>query len=481
MNTLTFGIELEFLAIRPPTLEVEVREALYDAMLDVGIPATGYEKDIADDDDSKPYSRWRVDTDHLDLSQEEEMYLPPGWTQEAVEISSRKFDFYGENWRGEVAKVLQVLRHLEGRGCRFLTNKTTGFHVHVGNGEQKIPLRTAKNVFQLLTAHEKTIDGLHAVSRIVAPVPARYYHYYYPLSFFHGYAANPEGENRNVFDWLANIEQGVTSYADLGDFFTCLREEAGVEWDMNGHHSSVNFDNLFTDEENGKFEDQLTYTIDDNLFTNEDVGQSEEQLTGTIEFRQHAGTLDYLEICAWVMLVVGVVEFCGKSSDEEILHLCLRAGEKGFGLEDLLAALDMNADVMDHYLNQHQGAAIGTLPSCTQSLGPIPPEGLFNSILEQNDHESSENTDDDEVKAAIAWKYLTGLYGLNPGSKIDITDEAVVSGLRQAMATVSMHGIDPYSGEGRSRCRVLVLREVAGVYQRGRVKGRLPLTSTVWS
>ena len=86
------------------------------------------------------------------------------------------------------------------------------------------------------------------------------------------------GVLKNAFDWLANIE-GVSTYEDLGDFFTCLRPYAGPEWDMNGHHSSLNFDNLFPSEEMARYE---------------------EYLTGTIEFRQHAGTLDLLEILAWI-------------------------------------------------------------------------------------------------------------------------------------------------------------------------------------
>jgi hypothetical protein len=127
LNTLTFGIELEFICLRPQTLfhpdhvpvypgceETGVGVAIWEALFRNGIPAVGWEPLDADLNDSAPsFSRWRVETDSLHLSEDEERLLPTGWITEAVEISSRKLRFFTEDWRDELATVLQVLREVE--------------------------------------------------------------------------------------------------------------------------------------------------------------------------------------------------------------------------------------------------------------------------------------------------------------------------------------------------------------------------------
>lgn len=440
MEALTFGIELEVLVIVPPFCKEQAGKLLHDAMLDTGIPATGYEDDEDDFecfDPNPPFSRWRVSTDCLALSSQEMAHVPDGWTPEAIELSSRKFDFYKEDWRSEVGFVLQLLRELEAHGWRFITNRTTGFHVHVGNGDNLIPLHTAKNVFQLMTAHERTLDNIHAVSRIQVPSPAVYHHYYYPLSFFHRNASDPEGSNENLFDWLANIEEGINTYSDLDDFFNCLQRDVGIAWDMTGHNSTCNFDNLFECEEFHRYEDTLT---------------------GTIEFRQHAGTIDFMEIVSWVMLVCNIVSYCDKVADEEFIWLCLRAGEDKFNLEDLFAALDTNEDVMDHYLNH--GSSVGGVIGGGYT-GHVLPEGTFNAFIEQNDHEASKNSEQANVKETIKIKYESGDYGLNSQFEMEITPEDVYSSLREAAVILHSRGVDVSDEVGREKVRAMVLRRFA--------------------
>ena len=227
---LTFGIELEFICLRPEDLFEKLIPAsadgcagsvLFRELINEGIPSTGWEEDDEIADNAPSHSRWRVESDELILSKSEEELLPEGWAVEAIELSSRKLHFFFDDWRHEVAKVLKLLRRVEEYGCRFITNKSTGFHVHVGHNTKRIPLSVAKNVFQLVTAFERCFDELHPVHRIVYPKPIFFGHAYYPPSFFHTFGATydaAKGEKSSpLLNRLANIE-AVRSYDELGAF-----------------------------------------------------------------------------------------------------------------------------------------------------------------------------------------------------------------------------------------------------------------------
>ncbi|KAI6915339.1 hypothetical protein KC318_g20 [Hortaea werneckii] len=248
-HNLTFGIELEFLCVYAPGCFTscvpdpsillpqypdqpvsEAGAAIFHALLNAGIPATGHESLDEDiNDPSPPYSRWSVTEDICNLSLTERLHLPPHHRVEIVELSSRKLAFHPvQTWQNEVYTILHILHHLEHKtGCRFLTNGTTGLHVHVGlpGPGEKIPLRTAKNVLQLATAFESRIDLLHAASRIRNPVTEDEVQgaiLYAGPSFFHAVNGltstnlTPTGTKgrANIFDWLSTIERTDT-YSSL--------------------------------------------------------------------------------------------------------------------------------------------------------------------------------------------------------------------------------------------------------------------------
>jgi len=183
---LSFGVELEFLAVHDfASIDGEpdytiVKRKIYSRMLEAGIPATGYESAGEDLSYVPTYSRWRVEHDSsLLLSPEERDHLGSGWKEELIEISSRKLHLHND-WTSEIAKLLDVLRSIEGENCRFVTNGSTGFHVHMAHANEKIPLRTAKNVLQFLTAFERQIDQIHLLERV-----SFVDRYNYPLSTYH--------------------------------------------------------------------------------------------------------------------------------------------------------------------------------------------------------------------------------------------------------------------------------------------------------
>lgn len=452
---LTFGIELEFICLRPKSLFGSAGAAIYDTLLENGIPATGHE-DIEEDiiEVLPSYTRWRVDTDNLILSDQEEIYLPEGWEVEQLELSSRKFDFFVDDWRGEIAAVLKILRGLEALGCRFITNQSTGFHVHVGNGNRLVRLRTAKNVFQLVTAFERCFDELHSITRITFPEDPTLGHCYYPPSFWHTHADPSRGPTTNLFDRLASVEQ-VQTYEELGEFF---KPDLGLMHETTGHNSAYNFDNLFPDPE---------------------FDRHAETLTGTIEFRQHTGTLDYIAIIAWVLLTCNVVEFCSRASAEEMVDLCLRAADPSFRLEDLFVALDCPEDVMDHYLN---GAMIGVITEASsEDSDPMPssePE-MVTSLIEQNDTECEARADKATVEAVIRHKYESGQYGLDSRVEAQIPTTVAAAELKKALVTVHISGVDECTEDGLSKARAQVFRQFARLYQRPNFGHELPLQSAL--
>ena len=462
--TLTFGIELEFICLRTDAVFKNlllasaetgtVGPALYNCLLNHGIAATGWEN-IDEDilDDAPSHSRWRVETDELNLSTAEEALLPEGWVAESVELSSRKFHFFTDDWRRELATVLKTLRIIETQfGCRFITNKSAGFHVHVGNDTQRVPLRVAKNVFELVTAFERCFDELHTFPRIAIPDDLDPRHCYYPPSFFHAYGRygteNVFDGSENLFDRLANIES-ARSYEQLGSFFEVYRPDF---YPTSGHSSAYNFD---------------------NLYANLDNGRCEETLSGTIEFRQHTGTLDYMSIVAWVVLTCQLVQYAEHTVTSDFLDLCLRGSNMSFKLEDLLLALDCSEDVIDHYLH---GAEVGII---AEQLGPAcPTHPQIEALIEQNDSECEERSSRSAVEATIDMKYTSGMYGLDPGMARNEPPMSVAGPeLKKALVTVHMSGIDERSEEGMVVARTQVFKHFSELYRSGIVKYDLALNS----
>lgn len=473
MPTLTFGIELEFICLHPDSFwsddqkstfssddeyeEYGAGPAIYKALTDRGVPAVGYESFDDLQDHVPSYSSWRVETDALHLSEAEANLLPPGWEVEAVEISSRKLHFLRDDWRAEIGVVLQVLKEVEDRGCRFITNSSTGFHVHIGrDGGEFIPLRVAKNVFQLCTAFERLIDELHASQRIELPEEEPECHYYFPLSFFHTYGSQfvPEKGTKSslLLDRLQRIEQAQT-YEDVGSFFTILRPEVGLhEPVVTGHNSTVNFDNLFPAPELGRYA---------------------EHLTGTIEFRQHAGTLNYLSIVAWVTLTSQIVEYCTVAGTSDFLDLVIRGVDPEYTLDDLLKEIRCSADVYDHYRNDAIIGVLGDGAGLTGGRIETPVDGL----VEQNDYESERRASQTVVKAAIDHKLDTGLYGIDRTiPEVSLLMSMASAALQQALVRAQASGIDTGSEEGVSLVRADVLGRLAQLY-RDSLTGRS--TSTV--
>jgi hypothetical protein len=389
---LTFGIELEFMAICKGDLDVG--EGIYKRLLEAGIPATGWEPlddDINDDASFPSYSRWRVADDYVDLSRDEKALLPPDWKVETVELASRKFRFFS-NWQDGIAKVLEIIRRMEHPGLRFITNYTTGFHVHVGFDSFVVPLRTAKNVFQLLTAFERQVDEIHLPERTKIPEKIDSAHNYFPPSFFH--MADPEADGETLLrdvplvERLADIE-AVQSYKDLGVMFEV--DFPAENCHTSGHNSSINFDNLYTDSESNRH-----------------------TLTGTIEFRQHSGTLDLSTVKAWILLTCTIVQYAGSAPIDEFLHLLLQSVEKGLTFSQLLGAIRCPIEVREFYSAAPE--VLGFAPAGDVRKLMSAPE--VEKLIELNDETYQERSNPEVTKAAIWVKMLKSQYGISANSDL---------------------------------------------------------------
>ena len=451
---LTFGIELEFICVFPPHcfdicvpnfeqlgeehddgVPREAGPAIYHTLLKAGIAASGYEP--LDEDINVPspaYSSWLLSGDACDLSKREESSIPTWMSMEDVEISSRKFDFYRDDWRREIKTFLNVLTDLETRtGCRFIVNESTGFHVHVGNGSEEIPLRAAKNVFQLGTAFERCTDLLHTVPRIQCPESIEAFGLFSPPSYFHRF--NGKNKDGMMYDWLRSIETCQT-YQELGLLFE-LRKPKFRGTLSDGHRSAYNFDNLYADESRHR---------------------PVETLTKTIEFRQHNGTLDFLEIVSWVMLVTQMVNYAHTASDVEMLALCAHGLDLGFDLGDFLSAIGLNAEAVSHFLHD-EDMTFGTLSSGkTTSVEAM---DHFIGLLAQNEDEQNERFDDEARKVAMDEKD----YGFSKKVNIiDIRVEAIAQLFQQACIQAAKCNPVPSAELIASEAKAGVLQFLSATY-----------------
>ncbi|KAI7353312.1 hypothetical protein KC354_g11644 [Hortaea werneckii] len=477
-HNLTFGIELEFLCVYAPGCFTscvpdpsillpqypdqpvsEAGAAIYHALLTAGIPATGHESLDEDiNDPSPPYTRWCVTEDICNLSLTERLHLPPQHRVETVELSSRKLAFHPPcSWQNEIYTILRLLHHLEQKtGCRFLTNSTTGLHVHVGlpGPGEKIPLRTAKNLLQLATAFESRVDLLHAVSRIKNPVTEdevqgailyagpSFFHSVNGLTNSHLTSTTGTKGRTNIFDWLSTIER-PDSYSSLTSI---LKIRDPVRFPMytsgdggSGKVSAYNFDNLLpSDETEG--------------YANEGEG------TGTIEFRQHCGTLDFLSICAWVCVTVQMVWFSTWVGDEEFLDLLSKSIDWRFTLQDLLSAIGVEGEVVAHFVDREAGETIGVLGHEDDAY----PAGKgqverFCELLGQNEEE--QNSRLSEVTRAEVMRRKD--YGIDMEKGIVIPSALVKGEYRESCRVVANCGLQMTREEVVAQARFEVLKKFA--------------------
>ncbi|KAK5164946.1 uncharacterized protein LTR77_009611 [Saxophila tyrrhenica] len=366
---ITFGVELEFIALYKLAGDEEpsgtlVGETIYNRLLAAGIPAVGYESLDGDINDTAPsYSRWRVETDDVDLKPDERKLLPEGWYEEPIELVSRKLHINDPNCINEIATVLQALRSIEGVDCRFVTNVQAGLHVHMGWNDEKIPLRVAKNVLQLCTAFERQLDQIHSTDRINNRSCRA-------LSLFHMKQIDGDedgNENRE------SKKKDNFLLSNLYDIET-----------LDSYKAIVNFDNLWW---NWK-------EVDENA-----------PITGTIEFRQHAGSLDLAAIRNCIALTSTIVHYSASTPPLHFVQLLLKGLDTTFTLRQLLQCLGCHEDLITYY---------SSLPRPRSTSNPPPRCPEISTLLAHLDASHQKHRDPTAIAELIAEKVEVWQYGVLP-------------------------------------------------------------------
>ncbi|KAI4740743.1 hypothetical protein E4T50_08832 [Aureobasidium sp. EXF-12298] len=184
MENMTFGIEFEFLCYTP-------RDVLKEPVV---LPCTRcthshtWTLPVKGTLDGfvPPFSTWTMHRDNtVKASDEEEVHVPQGSNFYSMELVSRVMNFSkptpdpmsqrypctGEllEWDSEteISTFIQKIHEaFSGTGYCASTNKSTGLHIHFGNGKCQPSVRTSLGMFGVFAALERQFDQISPFSRI---------------------------------------------------------------------------------------------------------------------------------------------------------------------------------------------------------------------------------------------------------------------------------------------------------------------------
>ncbi|KFY31232.1 hypothetical protein V493_01287 [Pseudogymnoascus sp. VKM F-4281 (FW-2241)] len=263
-----------------------VHEAIYVALRAAGLPL-GLVPDF-------DYKTWFV-TDDLTI------YPPhrdapcnnPIYRWHSAEVISPALYFFPE-----ALTQIRVACATISTQFRVVATRTTGLHVHVGDGANGFSPRTLRNLIALLWGFEPQLQTLHSPHR-------RTETWCMPLRVDTMYAwRNPKWSIGSLLEDLFS-SKFETVKALVRGFDVC-----------GGDRCAVEFSNL-----------------DDPMVA----------VKQTIEFRAHPGTLDGDEVVMWVKTAVGLVEWARNADLSQLKSLMAYAdaGNDEFGVTSLLEMLGL--------------------------------------------------------------------------------------------------------------------------------------------
>ncbi|KAK4612025.1 hypothetical protein CLAFUW4_13315 [Fulvia fulva] len=429
-SALTFGVELEFVAVyaqntftNTPWKDliwkkdvdlcdsdfgngqyVEIHHALHYFLRKHGLGPSFNSKN------TEPYTTWSIKEELTELTATERALLPDTHVQRSVEISSPILRLDDPSCSGRIQQVLTVLRWIEQNfDCRFITNETCGHHVHFAHGKKGFSIDIAKRIYQIFLAHERAIDSIHAASRVTAHTWRRDVSEeelkrpdYASLTSLHvnGHlyhcaddATRNVPHDRNLITWLQNIEE-CQSYRALCRMFELQFLSIN---ELYGHATTVNFDNMF--------------------LSNTDIPKSKP--SETIEFRQHLGTLDFTKIYRYVHFLGYIITYCMHAPDTAFLQTLLAATQPDYTFEDLCKEINMPADItaLFHYIPNPEMDTASAVPELPKSIP---------NLLAQNAHENTTNYLPTTITPLLTQKFQSLYYGINPSTPpITLSQEAI--------------------------------------------------------
>ncbi len=155
--------------------------------------------------------------------------------------------------------------------------------------------------------------------------------------------------------------------------------------ELNGHRCMVNLDNLCSKAKN-----------------------SDQVVGGTIEFRAHAGTLDFMTIRSWVLLLSVLMRYSTMAPTAEFLQLLLNGLHRTFGLRKLLEALGCPEEVVNFYCTED--GSIGVLP-CGDTRSLVTPATTL-ALFEYNDDSYDGRSSPTALASTIRDKDNADEYGI---------------------------------------------------------------------
>lgn len=300
----------------------------------VRVPFENAAEAALDDAPDRIYDTWYVAKDGHSLKEDETETLihlarDTGKTYDVTscELISRKFDYHYDDWRGEIASALASIKSLENRDCCVLTNKETGFHVHIGLGDKIYKLSGVRNLLILMAAFERCFDYLHPVSRIEHSQnnPCR------PLSWIcHSHL---EYDSLCTLDhWLQYLS--TANVTDLEQFFQIPFQVApGIIHYISSYHQ------FSVDISRGSLNDGFDRVCGTDLNMQ------------TIEFRQHTSTLDYNTMVSWIEVCARLVSISSWGGADQFVRQLIETNSMNPDLKvtDLLASFDIPENVLLFY------------------------------------------------------------------------------------------------------------------------------------
>ncbi|MCJ1364347.1 hypothetical protein MMC16_003457 [Acarospora aff. strigata] len=283
----TFGVELEFVVGILPEGHLDRRTAVEEP-LEKLLVAGGF---AVNDPESGSYEKWTIAGDSSIKAWENEDDDPnPQMGYLGVELKSRILPVNHSSFQ-EVRQIVDIVT----KNFKIMENRSTGLHIHVGNGNRGYSVRCLQNLAEIVTIFEHQIHSLHPEDR---------------LSSF--WCAPPS----KIFDCREDPFHAVAQIERIGSLMRFI-----------DHMNQDSF----------RF---VAY----NFLNLRNVRN-----TQTIEFRQHRGTMDADEIIAWAEFTTGIVEYCHGVPPDRFMRLLLTFGaDSEFSLLDLLQVIG-KAHLISYY------------------------------------------------------------------------------------------------------------------------------------
>lgn len=298
---LTFGVELEFIIQYHPDLmtperlaakldhNVDVRASIIHTLIYQALEAADILITLQDMGDA---ANWSIVPDRS-IEITEERLQNPEYRFMGIEIRSRILKGgTPEQLNESLDEIWQVIDTIRKQPFKILTNQTTGLHVHVGNQHKGFPSWTLRNLCQSVYGFTSSLESIHPDHRVSSS---------HANSYCSSLSQALPSTNCHAINLLL-IEE-------------CATRDALIDLMNPGPYKSHAY-NLA------------------NLDTRKGTPSTLKQ---TVEFRHHAGSVDADEICAWVEVVTGLVQWSHHVPSGVLLPILMDAERHPrFGLLEVL-------------------------------------------------------------------------------------------------------------------------------------------------